>query len=317
MISVLGSGAFGTALAISLSQNGPVTLWSRDAEQAQLLQTTRENSKRLKGLTLPEAITVTADLETACAAQTILLALPMQQTGAFLALHAQRLKGKTLVSCSKGIDLSTGLGPTALIRSTVPEARAAILTGPSFAADIGRGLPTALTLACEDGAEALQEQLSTPTLRLYRSSDTTGAELGGALKNVIAIGAGVVMGAGMGDSTRAALMTRGFAEMTRLAVTRGARAETLSGLAGFGDLALTCTSSQSRNFRHGFALGAGETIDPNVTVEGVATAHAVARMAEKGGIEMPIAVMIAALCDNRMTVAQATLALLSRPLKEE
>ncbi|WP_339108588.1 NAD(P)H-dependent glycerol-3-phosphate dehydrogenase [Thioclava sp. GXIMD4216] len=317
MISVLGSGAFGTALAISLSQNGPVTLWSRDGEQVRAMRETRENAKRLPGASLPDAITITADLDAACRAQTILLALPMQRTAAFLAEHAQLLKGKTLVSCSKGIDLETGKGPTALMAALVPQARAAILTGPSFAADIGRGLPTALTLACADGAEALQAELSTPSLRLYRSADTIGAELGGALKNVIAIGAGVVMGAGMGDSARAALMTRGFAEMNRLAVARGARPETLSGLAGFGDLVLTCTSSQSRNFRHGFALGAGETIDQTVTVEGVATAHAVARMAEHGGIEMPIAVMIAALCDNRMTVAQATLALLSRPLKEE
>ncbi|HEY0276183.1 MAG TPA: NAD(P)H-dependent glycerol-3-phosphate dehydrogenase [Paenirhodobacter sp.] len=315
-ITILGAGAFGTALAITLAQNGPVTLWARDAEQAAEMARTRRNDRRLPVADLPENVTVTAQIEAAMA-ETILLAMPMQQMGRFLQAYHALLDGRTLVACSKGIDLATGHGPTALIHAICPAARAAILTGPSFAADIARGLPTALTLACDTDDADLQERLSTPTLRIYRTTDTTGAELGGALKNVVAIAAGVVTGAELGDSARAALMTRGFAEMSRLAIRLGARHETLSGLSGFGDLVLTCTSALSRNFRFGQALGRGEAFDPSTTVEGVATAKAVVTLAENLGIEMPIAVMVAALSDHGITVAEATHALLSRPLKEE
>ncbi|AMY71803.1 NADH-dependent glycerol-3-phosphate dehydrogenase [Frigidibacter mobilis] len=210
-------------------------------------------------------------------------------------------------------------GPTGLIARICPGAAPAILTGPSFAADIARGLPTALTLACADAAlgAGLQEELSAPTLRIYLSGDPLGAELGGALKNVIAIAAGVVIGAGLGESARAALVTRGFAEMSRLALELGARAETLAGLSGLGDLVLTCTSAQSRNFRFGQALGRGEGFDPGVTVEGVATAAAVARLAAQRGVDMPLAAMVTALCQHKITVAEAAEALLSRPLKKE
>ena len=316
-IAVLGAGAFGTALAVTLAQNAPVLLWARDPAQAAEMQTTRRNARRLPGVILPENVSVTAEIDLAQRAEIVLLAMPMQQMGGFLAAHAAALGGKTLVACSKGIDLATGQGPTALIAQHCPQARAAILTGPSFAADIARGLPTALTLACEGDAEALQAQLSTPTLRLYRTSDTVGAELGGALKNVIAIAAGVVIGAGLGDSARAALITRGFAEMSRIAAELGARPETLAGLSGLGDLVLTCTSAQSRNFRFGQALGAGQNFDPAVTVEGLATAKAVSILAQKRGIEMPVAEMVTRLSAQEMTVAQAVQALLSRPLKEE
>lgn len=314
MIAVLGAGAFGTALAISLAQNGPVTLWARDADHVAEMRRTRRNDRRLPMAELPENVTVTAEIPQA---ETILLAMPMQQMWAFLTAHRTALDGKRLVACSKGIDLATGQGPVALIRSACPQAVAAILTGPSFAADIARGLPTALTLACAEDGAGLQADLSTPTLRLYRTTDTVGAELGGALKNVIAIAAGVVIGAELGDSARAALMTRGFAEMTRLAVQRGARPETLAGLSGFGDLVLTCTSAQSRNFRYGVALGQGEGFDPNTTVEGVATARAVVDLSRRIGIDMPVAGMVAALSAHRITVAEATQALLTRPLKEE
>ncbi|MDM7255294.1 MAG: NAD(P)H-dependent glycerol-3-phosphate dehydrogenase, partial [Paracoccus sp. (in: a-proteobacteria)] len=192
------------------------------------------------------------------------------------------------------------------------------LTGPSFAADIARGLPTALTLAGADAeaGEALQEALSTPTIRLYRTTDVAGAELGGALKNVIAIAAGAAIGAGLGDSARAAIVTRGFAEMTRFATARGARAETLAGLSGLGDLVLTCTSDLSRNFRFGQALGEGAPFDPSITVEGAATARAVSRIAPDTGVDMPISTMVAALSDG-LPVHEAMRALLSRPLKEE
>ncbi|WP_415184844.1 NAD(P)H-dependent glycerol-3-phosphate dehydrogenase [Phaeovulum sp.] len=316
-ISVLGAGAFGTALAVALAKNGPVTLWARDPAQAADLTASRRNTRRLPGVTLPENITVTAKIATACVAEVVLLAIPMQQMAGFLAQHAALLDGKSLVACSKGIDLATGQGPTALIRAACPAANAAILTGPSFAADIARGLPTALTLACTDDNEALQTQMSTPTLRLYRTTDTIGAELGGALKNVVAIAAGVVIGAGLGDSARAALMTRGFAEMNRLATAFGARPETLAGLSGLGDLVLTCTSAQSRNFRYGHALGANESFDASTTVEGAATAKAVSILAKSRAIDMPIATMVSALVDQKITVAEAIVALLSRPLKQE
>lgn len=316
-IAILGAGAFGTALAVSLAQNGAVTLWARDPAQVRTIQQTGRNEARLPGVALPENVSVTAEIATACAADVILLAMPMQQMASFLGTHSALLVGKTLVACSKGIDLATGQGPVALISEACPDARAAILTGPSFAADIARGLPTALTLACRDDAHELQARLSTPTLRLYRTTDTVGAELGGALKNVIAIAAGVVIGAGLGDSARAALMTRGFAEMNRLAIALGAHPDTLAGLSGLGDLVLTCTSLQSRNFRYGHALGAGKPFDTATTVEGAATSKAVSALAAKLGHEMPIAQMVAALVDHRITISEAVQALLSRPLKQE
>lgn len=188
-----------------------------------------------------------------------------------------------------------------------------------FAADIARGLPTALTLACTDGGlgERLQSLLSTTTLRVYRTDDVTGAELGGALKNVIAIAAGITIGAGLGDSARAALMTRGYAEMVRLATALHARPETLAGLSGFGDLVLTCTSDQSRNFRFGRALGAGNPFDPTVTVEGAATARAVARLATQRGFDLPLTATVAALIDGQIDLRTAIQTLLSRPLRKE
>ena len=316
-IAVIGAGAFGTALAISLAQAGGVTLWARDADHAAEMRQTRRNARRLPGAVLPESLTVTADLHEVALADVVLLAVPMQQMGAFLATHRSLFDGKTLVSCAKGIDLATGRGSIALIEAACPDATAAVLTGPSFAADIARGLPTALTLAARTDASALQARLSTPVLRLYRTTDTVGAELGGALKNVVAIAAGVVIGADLGDSARAALMTRGFAEMNRLALKLGARAETLSGLSGLGDLVLTCTSTQSRNFQFGLALGKAAGFDGRVTVEGAATARAVTQLAAREGIDMPIAAMVAALVERRLTVSNAVTALLSRPLKEE
>lgn len=313
-IAVLGAGAFGTALAIALAREGAVTLWARDGAAG--MQAARENARRLPGAAFPDGLAVTGEIAEVTA-EVLLLAIPMQRIGDFLARHGAALAGRTVVACAKGVDLATGLGPTALIRAAVPTARAALLTGPSFAADIARGLPTALTLAMAQDATALQARLSTPALRLYRTTDVTGAELGGALKNVVAIAAGVVIGAGFGDSARAALMTRGYAEMTRLALALGARAETLAGLSGLGDLVLTCTSAQSRNFRFGQALGRAEPFDPGTTVEGAATAQAAVALAARHGIEMPVAAMVAALIDGRITIAAAAEQLLTRPLKEE
>ncbi|MCX7643697.1 MAG: NAD(P)H-dependent glycerol-3-phosphate dehydrogenase [Rhodobacteraceae bacterium] len=313
-IGILGAGAFGTALAVALARGGrEVTLVGRDPGLARA-----RASQRLPGVRLMAGIAATtraADLR-GCAA--VLLTVPMQRLAAALSEHAAALRGLSLVACCKGVDLETLRGPTAIL-AEAGAAHPAVLTGPSFAADIAQGLPTALTLACADAAEGrrLQHLLSGPTLRLYRTADTAGAELGGALKNVIAIAAGAAIGAGLGDSARAALMTRGYAEMTRLALALGARAETLAGLSGLGDLVLTCTSSQSRNFRWGHALGRGEAFGEGVTVEGIATARAAARLAAGRGIEVPITDTVAALAEGRLTIDGAIEALLARPLKEE
>ncbi len=314
-VSVLGAGAFGTAMAIALTETGPVTLWARDPGD---MVTRRENARRLPGCPFPDGLQVTGNIDAALAKDVILLALPMQTLRAFLAGLAPRLEGKTLVACCKGIELNTGAGPVEVIRQAVPGARAGILTGPSFAADIARGLPTALTLAADgDIVEPLQERLSTRVLRLYRTTDTVGAELGGALKNVVAIACGAVMGARLGESARAALMTRGFAEMQRIAAHRGADPETLAGLSGFGDLALTCTSEGSRNYRLGLSLGRGEVFDPSTTVEGAATARAMDAVARDAALDLPIIAAVAAVLDQRLDVQSAIQSLLARPLKEE
>lgn len=316
-IAILGGGAFGTALAISMGQNRPIMLWARDVSH---LAAHRE-SPRLAGVKLPENVTITAEIGAASQADIVLFATPMQSLATFVAQIDLPLTAKALVACCKGLDLASLKGPTDILASRWPDATAAILTGPSFATDIAHGLPTALTLACADEGvgTSLQAALSTSTLRLYRSTDVVGAELGGALKNVIAIAAGIVIGAGLGDSARAALMTRGFAELSRFALRMGARSETLMGLSGFGDLVLTCTSDQSRNFRHGLSLGAGAAPDPAQTVEGIATAEAVLKQAIRFGIvsQMPITAMVAKVTQGRIGVAEAVQNLMSRPLKEE
>ena len=319
MIGVIGAGAFGTALAITLARKGtPVRIWARDPATVEAVNTLKE-APRLPGVRLPEGLTATTDLADVTQAQTLLLAVPMQALSGMLAQIGAPLTGKRLVACCKGIDLATLTGPTAVIASAKPEAIPAVLTGPSFADDIARGLPTALTLACADdatGAE-IQSELSGTTLRLYRTTDTTGAELGGALKNVIAIACGACIGEGLGDSARAALMTRGFAEMTRLAVRLGAQQQTLGGLSGLGDLALTCSSKLSRNYRFGLAQGRGEPFDNALTVEGVKTAEAVTRLGAKLGVDLPICAMVNEVSTGGTSVAEAITYLLNRPLKEE
>jgi len=318
-VAVLGAGAFGTAMAISLAGKGAVTLWSRDAGHVAEMAASRENTRRLPGMPFPETIALTSDLTQAAQNRVLLLAVPMQQLRRMLETYRADLTGKVLVACCKGIELTTGLGPIEVMREALPEARHALLTGPSFAADIAKGLPTALTLACADPdlGKSLQQSLNTANLRLYRTTDTLGAEIGGALKNVIAIACGAVIGAGLGDSARAALMTRGYAEMQRLARHLGAEADTLAGLSGFGDLALTCTSTLSRNYRLGLALGRGEVFDPTVTVEGAATAHATDAKARAIGLDMPITACVVGLLDGKLTLDAAMTALLTRPLKEE
>lgn len=317
-ISILGAGAFGTSLAISLALGGrDVTLWARDNSAIKTMRDTRENAARLPGAKLPDNIKLTSDIGD-LTDNIVLLAVPMQRLRDVLS-KAPALHGKTLVACCKGIELTTGEGPVEVIRSVAPIATPAILTGPSFAADIAKGLPTALTLACDDetALKDLQVELMAPNLRIYRTSDATSAELGGALKNVMAIACGAVMGAGLGESARASLITRGFAEMNRMALALGSKPDTLSGLSGFGDLILTCTSPQSRNYSFGFALGNGADFDRNITVEGAATARATLQKAQTLKIEMPITQMVVALLDQKLSVREAMNELLARPPKEE
>jgi glycerol-3-phosphate dehydrogenase (NAD(P)+) len=308
VIAVLGAGAFGTALALALSgADRPVTLVARDAEG--LARTRR--SPRLPGIALPDAVAVAAGVP--ATVEAVLLAVPAQALGAVL---VGPLPDAPLVACCKGIDLGTLTGPAGVIEAARPGASAAVLTGPSFADDIARGLPTALTLACTREAEGLQRLLSTETLRLYTTDDVMGAQIGGALKNVTAIACGAAIGAGLGESARAALMTRGHAETVRLAVALGARPETLAGLSGLGDLALTCTSERSRNYRAGLALGRGEPPE-DVTTEGVATARAAVELARSGGMELPVAEAVSDITEGRTGVLDAARRLVARPLTTE
>ncbi len=318
-IAVIGAGAFGTALAITWARAGhSVHLWGRDAAAMADAQIKRA-TPRLSEAELPPQVNCTSDLAEALISDTIALALPAQTLRAFTRAHASALSSKSLIACCKGIDLETMAGPVTSLQDTVPHATAAMLTGPSFAADIAKGLPTALTLACQSEVEgtALQTLLSTQTLRIYRTTDTIGAELGGALKNVMAIACGITMGAGLGDSARAALMTRGFIEMSALAAKLGASPETLGGLSGFGDLVLTCTSPQSRNYRYGFALGQGQVFEKGTTVEGVATAQSVVALAKSLELDLPICRGVADVITGRKDVPQTLDALMARPLKEE
>ena len=317
-ISVIGAGAFGTALAIALARAGRnVTLVARTNAQAERMDKERENRARLPGHKLPSKLAVTAS--TADLADTCLLAVPAQALGGVVAQHRKALGERAAVACCKGLDLATGLGPTEAISNNCPSAEAAVLSGPGFAQDIAAGLPTAMTIAAsqEPVAERLQNILSAENLRLYRSTDVVGVEMGGALKNVIAIGAGVTIGAGLGESARAALITRGFAEMTRLACSFGARSETLSGLSGLGDLVLTCTSEKSRNFRYGLRLGAGQSSAGGETIEGASTAIAVTNLADKHGLELPLSRTVASLLSGKIGVTEAVQTLLARPLRKE
>ncbi len=313
-IAVLGAGAFGTALAVALARDGgSVTLVAREGAAA--MDAARENARYLPGVAFPPGLTVAPELPDA---ETVLLAVPMQALAGALATQATALDGRALVACCKGVDLASGRGPTALIAEACPKALPAVLTGPSFAVDIARGLPTALTLACADeaGGARLQAALSREALRLYLAFDVIGAELGGALKNVVALAAGVTMGAGLGESARASVVTRGFAEMQRIARALGADPATLTGLSGLGDLVLTATSEKSRNYAAGLALGAG--LPPGKgTIEGIATAEAVARLAAEKGIDAPLTRMVAAVTAGRLTVEEARDILLARPLRTE
>lgn len=317
-IAVIGAGAFGTALAVSLSANEDIIVWGRNAADMATMQETRRNP-RLGDVILPENIAFSDDLDTVSGVDVVLLAIPAQTIGDFVQTHRDTLTNKSIVCCAKGINLATMKGAGQTVADALGQEAVAVLTGPSFAADIARGLPTALALACSDDdvGSALQRRLSTQSLRLYRTTDVIGAELGGALKNVMAIACGACIGLGLGESARAALMTRGFAEIQRFAGAHGAKPETLMGLSGLGDLSLTCNSHLSRNYQYGLALGQGRNFDGSITVEGAATAKAVVQVANALDIDTPISQVVAKLVDGTVTAKTALSLLLSRPLKEE
>ena len=319
-ISVLGAGAFGTALAVTFARTGSkVRLWGRDEKFMQKLTAEQSNKKYLPNASFPKSMSVSQDLESALDADIILFAVPTQKLSGLLEGVGQTLDEKLLVACCKGIDLSTGQGPTAILSKYAPECDAAILTGPSFATDLAANMPTALTLACKqmDAGKDLQSALATPVLRIYTTTDVIGAELGGAFKNVMAIACGICIGAGFGVSARAALMTRGYAEILRLALAMGAKAETLSGLSGLGDLSLTCMSENSRNFRYGLALGRGQAFDPSVTVEGISTAHAALEHPRFSKIDMPVTKIVHEISKGTTDASSAMQKLMNRPQKEE
>ena len=315
---IIGSGAFGTALSISLSStNAKLILWTRNQDVVNSVQEIRENRLRLPGYILPQNIIVTNDINQMGNCSIILIAVPMQQLRSVVELHRSRLEGKILVACCKGFEVSTGLGPTSILE--MASNKTAVLTGPSFAADLASGFPTALTVASkvEGLAQYIQSELGTETLRLYWSDDPIGAEFGGALKNVIAIGCGVTIGAGYGSSSRAALMTRGYSEIISIAPYFGAKPETLSGLSGLGDLSLTCMSSESRNYRYGLALGKQQSFDKNITVEGTSTSSAIILKAKEFKLDTPVMAAINNLVVGKVSLSVAIQSLLSRPPMKE
>jgi glycerol-3-phosphate dehydrogenase (NAD(P)+) len=324
--AVIGAGAWGTALAQVCRRAGlATTLWAREPEVAEAVNATRANPMFLPGVTLEEGITATIDLAATAPADVILAVVPAQHMRSTLAALSPHLRaGQPVVLCAKGIEQGSLKLMAEVLADAAPGARAAVLSGPSFAGEVARGLPTAVTLACPDEArgEALARAIATPTFRPYWIADLIGAEAGGAVKNVLAIACGIVEGRGLGRSAHAALVTRGFAELTRLAVALGAEPATLAGLCGLGDLVLTCSSSQSRNMSLGLALGRGETLEAALAgklsvAEGAASAPAVRALAQRLGVETPICEAVAAVLAGERDLDEAIGALLARPLRPE
>jgi glycerol-3-phosphate dehydrogenase (NAD(P)+) len=322
-LGVIGSGAWGTALAQTAALGGEdVVLWARNPVLAKTMQDMRINADYLPSITLLPLIHVTSTLADLSECDVILCVTPAQHMRHVL-LEAP-IRQRILVLCSKGIEADTGLLMSEVAAQACPEAQIAVLSGPTFAHEVAAGLPTAITLACENTmlARDLATRLACPFLRPYVSGDVIGAEIGGAVKNVLAIACGVVEGRKLGQNARAALIARGFAEMTRFGLAKGAQAETLAGLAGFGDLVLTCSSTASRNFAVGVGLGQGQSISEVLTgrktvAEGVATAPVLQAAARQVGVEMPVVDAVCALIEGQASVNDIIGALLSRPLRGE
>ncbi len=323
-IAVVGAGAWGTALANAAARAGrDVVLVARDPGHASEMAVSRENRRRLPGVPLEAGVAPSSDLARAASARAVLLVTPAQHCAAMAEALSLVLKpGTPVVLCAKGIDRSRRLFLGDLISDVLPRQPFAVLSGPSFADDVSIGLPTAVVLASADAviAEALVAALSSSTFRVYHGTDVRGVEIGGAAKNVLAIACGAVIGRGLGESARAALVARGFAELMRFARAYGAEARTLMGLSGLGDLVLTASSMKSRNFAFGHALGQGIGVaeaSGGRLAEGALTAAALVDLAAARGVDMPIAAQVAALLEGRVSLDAAIAALMSRPSKAE
>jgi len=320
---VVGGGAWGTALAQLLAAGGaPVRLWARETDVVAAINGEHRNPLFLPDATLAPSLTATGDLAELAACDALLIVVPVPYMRAVL---AELPPGDApLILCSKGMEAESFAFPVDIARDVTPSRPVAVLSGPTFAHEVAAGLPTAITLAATDPAlaDALAQAIARPHFRPYVSGDVTGAEIGGAVKNILAIASGIVDGAGLGLNARAALISRGFAEMTRFGLARGAETETLAGLAGLGDLILTCTSSNSRNFALGQGLGRGQEAatlmaDRRTVAEGAFSAPVVAAAARADGIDMPITDAVARLVAGEIRAGEAIQALLSRPLRRE
>jgi glycerol-3-phosphate dehydrogenase (NAD(P)+) len=321
-IGVIGGGAWGTALASVAARDGePVLLWAREPEVVEAVNAAHENPLFLAGVPLPRSIEATGRIGDLSGCEALLVVSPAQFVRPIL---AELPVGETpLVLCSKGIEAGSRLLISEVAHQVQPAAPIAVISGPTFAHEVAAGQPTAVTLACTDEGigQRLADRLAGPTFRPYASNDVVGAEIGGAVKNVLAIACGVVEGAGLGQNARAALIARGFAEMTRFGMARGARAETLAGLSGLGDLVLTCSSTSSRNFSLGVGLGQGKAArdllaDRRTVAEGAFTAPVLREAAMEAGVDMPVTEAVCALLEG-MDVRAVVEALLARPLTRE
>jgi len=325
-MGVIGGGAWGTALAQTLASSGrDVSLWAFEPECVAAINDTRENSLYLPGVTLHDNIKATSHWPDMGGFDAVLSVVPAQHTRATLKQFLPYIHdGLPIVLCSKGIEIATREFMSDVLAEVAPQSVTAVLSGPSFAIDVAKGLPTAVTLACQDAeiGEKLVKAIAAPTFRPYLSDDVLGAEIGGAVKNVLALGCGIVLGKELGRSAHAAIIARGFAEMTRLGTALGCQPETLTGLCGLGDLVLTCSSEQSRNMSCGLALGRGQSLadymQGRATVtEGVATAPALKELAQAKGVDMPICFAMADILSGEIDVDTAIVQLLSREHRRE
>jgi glycerol-3-phosphate dehydrogenase (NAD(P)+) len=321
-LGIIGGGAWGTALAQVASASGETLLWALEPEVVESINTAHENSAFLAGVLLNSAIRATSDLRELDGCDAWLVVTPAQHMRAVLEGAADR--DRPLVLCAKGIEERSGQLLHQVAKQLCPNAEVAVLSGPTFAHEVAKGLPTAVTLAAQDTAlgERLRDRLKQPAFRIYVSDDVAGAEIGGAVKNVLAIACGVVEGKGLGQNARAALIGRGFAEMTRFGLAFGAKRETLAGLSGLGDLVLTCSSTSSRNYSLGVGIGQGRSAaeilsDRKTVAEGAFTAPVLARLARDKGIDMPIVNAVDSLIAGRANVDEVLGALLARPARSE
>ena len=326
-LTIIGGGAWGTALAVVARRAGSnVALWARDGDVVAAINERHENPLFLPGIALDPAIVATNDIDAAIAgAEAVLLVVPAQfLRGVIDALRPGLPVGIPVLHCAKGIEAGSLKTMSEISAELLPNSPFAVLSGPTFAAEVARGLPTAVTIASHDGllARRFTTALGSSRFRPYLSNDPTGAEIGGAVKNVLAIACGTVQGRGLGENARASLITRGLAEMVRLGLAKGAHAETFGGLSGIGDLVLTCSGTQSRNYALGVALGRGQNLDAALAgrrsvVEGVATATAVAELAKQFGIEMPISEVVEAVLRRGASIDAMINGLLRRPYRSE